>query len=61
MLCGLIATAVSDDATIEETMLVIITMKSTINNNADPRNDARNVLKNDFIKNIIRVQRYNFF
>jgi hypothetical protein len=61
MLCGLIATAVSDDAAIEETMLVIITIKSTINNNADPRNDARNVLKNDFIKNIIRVQRYNFF
>lgn len=61
MLCGLTFTAVLDDEAIDETMLVIITMKSTTNNKAEPRNDANNVLKNDFIKNIIRVQRYNFF
>jgi hypothetical protein len=57
----LTSTAVSDDDMMEETILVITTKKSTTSNNADPRNDARNVLKNDFIKNIIRVQRYNFF
>jgi hypothetical protein len=57
----LTSTAVSDDDMMEETILVITTKKSTTSNNADPRSDARNVLKNDFIKNIIRVQRYNFF
>jgi hypothetical protein len=42
--------AVSDDDAIDEMILVIITMKSTTSNNAEPRNDAMNVLKNDFIK-----------
>ena len=50
MLFGLTLIAVSDDDAIDEMILVIITMKSTTSNNAEPRNDARNVLKNDFIK-----------
>ena len=48
MLCGFILVAVSDDA-IEEIMLVISIITRTTNNIADPRNEARNVLKNDFI------------
>ena len=42
----------SDDDIIDETMLIINMKKSTTSNNADPRNDARNVLKNDFIKSL---------
>ena len=50
MLFGLTLITVSDDDAIDEMILVIITMKSTTSNKAEPRNDARNVLKNDFIK-----------
>ena len=56
--------AVSDEEAIDEMILVIIIKKSTTSNKAEPRNDARNVLKNDFIRKYnytIRVQRYNFF
>ena len=53
MLCGLIFTAVSDDVAIDEMILVSNTINTTTNNIADPKNDARNVLKNDFIKTIL--------
>jgi hypothetical protein len=47
-LCGLIVTDVSDDAN-DDMMLDMNSIKMTNSNSADPRNEARNVLKNDFI------------
>ena len=49
MLCGLTFTVVPDDDAIDEMILVVITIQRTTSNNAEPRNDAKNVLKNDFI------------
>lgn len=46
---GLAFALVSLDIVIEDTKLAIIIIANTNNNTADPRKDAKNVLKNDFI------------
>lgn len=64
MLFGLIVTVVSDDAK-EEIRLMIGMMINNNSNKAEPKNEASNVLKNDFIyvklNCTILLQRYNFF
>ncbi len=46
---GFNVTFVSDDFANEETKLTINNITNTVNNAAEPRNEAKNVLKNDFI------------
>lgn len=66
---GFNVTFVSDDLATEETKLPISNITNTINSTAEPRNDAKNVLKNDFmilgfiirLRLIILPQRYKLF
>ena len=46
---GFNVTFVSDDFANEEMKLTINNITNTVNNAAEPRNEAKNVLKNDFI------------
>ena len=53
ILFGFTFTVCSVEDAIDETMLTIKNTKIITNNNAEPRNEARNVLKNDFIITIL--------
>lgn len=59
MLCGLTFTVVSDEEAIEDTILIMNMINRIANNKADPRKDAKNVLKNDFITIYNLYKRFN--
>ncbi len=58
MVFGFSVTFVSDDFATEAMRLEINIITTVTNNTAEPRNEAKNVLKNDFIFYIINYTLY---